>query len=192
MNLEPTPFPDNLQQDLEDRGFDWCIKRDCLEEQKSSIMQTMLAVMSLVNQYNNFANKQNIDERKHLYPKLTIGYHFDESKVRLYLKVIYDEELQGAFDIRREDDKKIISLLKEKSDIENKYNEIVNSLQEEKAEIEKKRKFLDREWKELEKLGAKTDITVCMTEEQLREAIEKELREEYAYELEDLNLGVVQ
>lgn len=192
MNLEPTPFPDNLQQDLEDRGFDWCIKRDCSEEQKNSIMQTMLAMMSLVNQYNNFANKQNIDGRKHLYPKLTMGYHFEESKVRLYLKVMYDDELKGAFDIRREDDKKIISLLKEKSAIENKYNEIVNSLQEEKAEIEKRRSFLDREWKELESLKAKPNVTVCMTEEQLREAIEKELREEYAYELEDLNLGVVQ
>ena len=192
MNLEPTPFPDNLQQDLEDRGFDWCIKRDCSEEQKNSIMQTMLAMMSIVNQYNNFANKQNIDERKHLYPKLTMGYHFEESKVRLYLKVIYDEELRGAFDIRREDDKKIIDLLKEKTAIENRYNEIANSLQEEKEEIEKRRRFLDREWKELESLKAKPDITVCMTEEQLREAIEKELREKYAYELEDLNLGVAQ
>ena len=192
MNLEPTPFPDNLQQDLEDRGFDWCIKRDCSEEQKNSIMQTMLAMMSIVNQYNNFANKQNIDERKHLYPKLTMRYHFEESKVRLYLKVIYDEELRGAFDIRREDDKKIIDLLKEKTAIENRYNEIANSLQEEKEEIEKRRRFLDREWKELESLKAKPDITVCMTEEQLREAIEKELREKYAYELEDLNLGVAQ
>lgn len=192
MNLEPTPFPDNLQQDLEDRGFDWCIKRDCSEEQKNSIMQTMLAMMSLVNQYNNFANKQNIDERKHLYPKLTMGYHFEESRVRLYLKVIYDEELNGAFDIRREDDKKIISLLKEKGDIENKYNKIVNSLQQEKAEIKKRREFLDREWKELESLKAKPEVTVCMTEGQLREAIEEELRKEYAYELEDLNLGVAQ
>lgn len=192
MNLEPTPFPDNLQQDLEDRGFDWCIKRDCQEEQKGAVMQTMLAMMSLVNQYNNFANKQNIDERKHLYPKLTMGYHFEESRVRLYLKVIYDEGLNGAFDIRREDDKKIISLLKEKGDIENKYNKIASSLQEKEAEIEKRRSFLDREWKELESLKAKPEVTVCMTEEQLREAIEKELREEYAYELEDLNLGVAQ
>lgn len=121
-----------------------------------------------------------------------MGYHFEESKVRLYLKVIYDEELRGAFDIRREDDKKIIDLLKEKTAIENRYNEIANSLQEEKEEIEKRRRFLDREWKELESLKAKPDITVCMTEEQLREAIEKELREKYAYELEDLNLGVAQ
>lgn len=199
MNLEPTPFPDNLQQDLEDRGFDWCIKRDCSEEQKNSIMQTMLAMMSLVNQYNNFANKQNIDERKHLYPKLTMGYHFEESKVRLYLKVIYDKELKGVFDIKREANDRILDVSREKEGIEYKYNKLITSLQDKETEFKRREKYLDirskelnEEWKKLESIEEKPELTVCMTEEQLREAIEKELREKYAYELEDLNLGVAQ
>lgn len=194
MNLEPTPFPDNLQQDLEDRGFDWCIKRDCSEEQKNSIMQTMLAMMSLVNQYNNFANKQNIGERKHLYPKLTMGYHFEESKVRLYLKVIYDKELKGVFDIKREANDRILDVSREKEGIEYKYNKLVTSLQDKEAKFKRREKYLDirskeldEEWKKLESIEGKPELTVCMTEEQLREAIEKELRKEYAYELEDLN-----
>lgn len=194
MNLEPTPFPDNLQQDLEDRGFDWCIKRDCSEEQKNSIMQTMLAMMSLVNQYNNFANKQNIDERKHLYPKLTMGYHFEENKVRLYLKVIYDEELKGAFDIEREASNKILDISREKAAIEYKYNKLVASLQDKEDEFKRRERYLnlrsqelDEEWKKLESIEGKPELIVSMTEEQLQEAIEKELRKKYAYELEDLN-----
>ena len=194
MNLEPTPFPDNLQQDLEDRGFDWCTKRDCQEEQKGTIMQTMLAMMSLVNQYNNFANKQNIDGRKHLYPKLTMGYHFEESKVRLYLKVMFDEGLKGAFDIKYENSKRIVALLDEKGEIEYKYNKLAASLQDKEAEFKRREAYLDlrskeldEEWKKLESIEGKPELTVCMTEEQLRNAIEKELRKEYAYELEDLN-----
>lgn len=185
--------------DSEDRGFDWCIKRSCLEEQKSNIMQIMLALMSLANQYNNFANKQNRYERKHLYPKLTIGYHFEESKVRLYLKVIYDEELKGVFDIKNEAENRILDISREKADIESKYNKLTASLQDRENEFKKREedlnqrsKKLDDEWKMLESIESKPEITVNMTEEQLREAIEKELRKEYAYELEDLNLGIAQ
>ena len=125
---------------------------------------------------------------------LTMGYHFEESKVRLYLRVIYDEGVKGFFSIKREANNRILDVSREKAAIEYKYNKLVSSLQDKEEEFKRREKYLDQrskeldeEWKKLESIEGKPELTVCMTEEQLREAIEKELRKEYAYELEDLD-----
>lgn len=141
-----------------------------------NILPIVTAISALVNGYNDFVKKHNNSKKGHLYPEITFGYNLIENAIRLYLRCDFDAQYKSYFDADIEYQALLASLEVKENLLYLNYKRKEQELKEVEERLKKEQKKIDEQWKALQSIEYKPEEYSNMTEEELADAIEKELR----------------
>lgn len=161
--------------------FNLINRSDIREQDKSVIMLVMMNIMTIIQNYNRFVDAQKEDDIP--FPKIHLEFKFINNKLIILFNgkhtdvsvdnwIKINNNLVTYKELLEEHKHKIINLT---SDLE-VYKDYI---EKEKENIRKEKEKIDIEWQKIRSIQYKPEESKYMSEDEIKEKLEEELRKEY-------------
>ena len=158
---------------------DFINRSEILEQDKPLARLILLNLMTIIEQYNRYI-VDTIDYNRHIpYPKLSLEYKFLNNKLVIRFKGEHTQEAVDTWNIFKSYPETIEKLKAKTVKLTSDLEICKNTVEKERQKLEKEKEELQNEWKQFRSIQYKPEESKSMSEDEIREKLEKELKEEY-------------